>query len=659
MRVERGAAAADESNYGERVCGICGVIQVDGPPRPLLSPRALDRMTDALTHRGPDDRGTHQQAGVALGVRRLSIIDVKGGHQPVASEDGHVWAIQNGELYNHTEVRSRLAGRGHIFASRCDTEILPHLYEEAGDTFPELLRGKFAIALWDARNRRAILVRDRLGVKPLYYARVGDAIAFASELKSLLASGLVNVELDAQAIEIYLTLGYFPGETTPLLSVRKLLPGHLLVAEQGTVTIRRYWDLPYPSAEDRETSEAEWAERFLAELEEAVRLRLMSDVPLGAMLSGGLDSSLIVALMARNMNAPVHTFSVGFPGPANELEDARLVAQRFGTNHHELELSLSEPTLSLEELAWSLDEPLADLSSLGFHLLSRLAAGHVTVALAGQGADELLGGYPSHRNAALAGRLRRVPAPLLRLAGAAGAFAPRRARRAAALLTTSEPTARFLLQHTLLDDSMRSRVLVDDPSNHDASAAAGIVARMLDGHGGDPLAETLYLSTRMALVDDMLQYFDRTSMANSLEVRVPFLDHRVVELCAQIPNRFKVRDLSGKHLLRVAARNLVPDQIIDKKKIGFFNQSVAQWFQTHASKVVSDYLLEPSPAYERFARRTEVEALVRKRAGGGSPDADGFLLALLMLEIWLTTTVPRALGRESAPVSWREPDLAS
>ncbi len=646
-------AAAVASDYGERMCGICGVIQVHGAPRPLLSPEALDRMTDMLRHRGPDDRGTYQRPGIALGVRRLSIVDVEGGHQPVTNEDEQVWAIQNGELYNHLELRRGLASKGHTFESRCDTEIIPHLYEESGEAFPELLRGKFAIAVWDARRRRAILARDRLGVKPLYYARIGDSIAFASELKSLLASGLIGLELDADAIEAYLTLGYFSGETTPLRDVRKLLPGHLLLVERGLVSTRSYWTLPYPSAHDAATTEEEWIERFVAELEEAVRLRLMSDVPLGAMLSGGLDSSVIVALMARNMSEPVRTFSVGFAGvAASELEDARLVAAHFGTDHHELELALDEPSLSLEELAWSLDEPLADLSALGFHLLSKLAAGHVTVALAGQGADELLGGYPSHRNAALALWARRLPSSVLSLAGAAGSRGPRRLRRLAGLVTAEDPVARFLQQHALLESPARSRILTGTSGRPKQTAAGEIVARMLNGQRGDPLAETLYLSTRLALVDDMLQYFDRTSMANSLEVRVPFLDHRVVELCARIPNRFKVdRRLSGKHLLKVAARGLIPDRIIDKKKIGFFNQSVGSWVRAQTSGVMSDYLLQPSPAYERFASRSEVEALLSERAGRGAAEADGFLLALLMLEVWLRTTAPRALGAGAASLA--------
>ena len=383
-------------------------------------------MTDAMAHRGPNDRGTHVSPGAAIGARRLSIVDVEGGHQPFSNEDGSVWAAQNGELYNHAEIREDLRRRGHRFASRCDTEILPHLYEEYGPMFPERLRGMFAIAVWDQKRQRGVVARDRLGIKPVYYADCGDTLVFASELKSLLASGLVPTELDYEAIDAYLTLGFFPAPATPLAAVKKLEPGCLLVIEDGRVEQRRYWSYPQPTLE-RGGSVEEWSERLLAKLEESVRMRLMSDVPLGAMLSGGLDSSLIVALMAQMMDRPVQTFAVGFSeaGEGNELADARFVAETLGADHHELELSFAQETIPLADLVWHLDEPLADLSSLGFIALSGLAAQHVTVALSGQGADELLGGYRKHRAASLAGTWQRVPAPVRKAMLAAALARPR------------------------------------------------------------------------------------------------------------------------------------------------------------------------------------------------------------------------------------------
>ena len=334
------------------MCGICGVVQLRGESRQVVAPEVLDRMTDAMTHRGPNDRGTYQADGIALGVRRLSIVDVDGGHQPFANEDQTVWAVQNGELYNHDDVRAGLRRDGHRFATRCDTEVIPHLYEAVGPAFPEHLRGKFGIALWDARERRAVVARDRLGVKPIYYADLGDVLVFGSELKSVLASGLVDVDLDLEAIDAFLTLGFVPGPMTPLRAVRKLMPGHRLVVDGRGVRVDAYWRYPEPAPV--ETSLEDASEALLAGLDESVRLRLMSDVPLGAMLSGGIDSSVIVALMARHMHEPVKTFSVGFAeaGEGNELADARHVAEHFGTHHHELELSFAEQTVDLADLVW-------------------------------------------------------------------------------------------------------------------------------------------------------------------------------------------------------------------------------------------------------------------------------------------------------------------
>ena len=393
------------------MCGICGVVQITGTERPVVAPDVLDAMTDAMIHRGPSDRGTYAADGIALGARRLSIVDVAGGHQPVSNENGTIWAVQNGELYNHEDLRRQLASDGHTFRSDCDTDILPHLYEYAGTAFAERLRGKFAIAVWDGARRRAVVARDRLGVKPLYYARSGDLLLFASELKSLLASGLIGTELDYEAIDVYLTLGFFPAPKTPLAMVSKLLPGQRLVVESGEVKVEEYWAYPKPEVDSRPSVD-EWTEGLLELLDESVRLRLMSDVPLGAMLSGGLDSSLIVALMARHMTEPVKTFAIGFAeaGDDNELADARYVSQLFGTDHHELELSYVNDTVKLEELVWYLDEPVADLSALGFHALSQMAAKHVTVALSGQGADELFGGYTKHAAASLVDQPSARPA---------------------------------------------------------------------------------------------------------------------------------------------------------------------------------------------------------------------------------------------------------
>ena len=629
------------------MCGICGVIQIGGEPRHVLADGVLDQMTDAMAHRGPNDRGTHVSPGAAIGARRLSIVDVEGGHQPFSNEDGTIWAVQNGELYNHASIRDDLRRRGHRFASRCDTEILPHLYEQYGPMFAEQLRGMFGIAVWDQVRRRGVIARDRLGIKPLYYADCGDTLVFASELKSLLAGGLVPTDLDYEAIDAYLTLGFFPAPATPLASVRKLEPGCILVIENGIVEQRRYWSYPKPTLELGGDLD-EWSERLLAELEESVRMRLMSDVPLGAMLSGGLDSSLIVALMAKLMDRPVQTFAVGFKDAreGNELADARFVAEALGAEHHELELSLDEETIPLDRLVWHLDEPLADLSSLGFIALSELAVQHVTVALSGQGADELLGGYRKHRAASIAGAWRRVPAPVRRALLAAGSRGPSRIRRPVETLAAAGPAERLLAMSGALTPSLRRRLVRGPLAELDGNAALRAVSYRLGDLPDAPLPAALYLDGQLGLADDMLHYFDRASMAHSLEVRVPFLDHKVVELCASMPADLKVRRLETKHVLRHAARGLVPDRIIDKPKIGFFNSAVDDWFRAQTRGAISDYLLGPSPRYAEMIDRSEVEQLVMGHAAGSRADNGYALLSILMLEVWLSEYLPRSLSTE-------------
>jgi asparagine synthase (glutamine-hydrolysing) len=633
------------------MCGICGVIQVEGASRPVISAEALTRMTDVMTHRGPNDRGIYLEDGAALGVRRLSIIDVEGGHQPFPNESGTIWAAQNGEIYNHDEIRNRLLLDGHRFTSRCDTEVLPHLYEREGADLAKSLRGKFAFAVWDSERRRAVIARDRMGVKPLYYARCGDLLLFASELKSLLASGLVDPELDHEAIVSYLAFGYFAGSSTPLVHVKKLMPAHRLVIEDGMVRSERFWELPFPEARPGAITESEYADELLRHLDESVRLRLMSDVPLGAMLSGGLDSSVVVALMARNLSSPVKTFSVAFAEDreGNELGDARLVASTFATDHHELELSLREQTISLEDLVWHLDEPLADLSALGFYALSKLASEQVTVALAGQGADELLGGYPPHRNAALAARWQRVPSALRPLGSLAAGYAPQRYRRAARAVVARDAVTRFMVQSSKLDDGLRGRLVRGPLAVSSEPAGRQLVADALGEHDGDPLSSVVFLLQQLGLVDDMLHYFDRASMANSLEVRVPFLDHHVVEFCARVPNNLKVRGLTRKHLLRVAARDLIPQQIIEKKKVGFFNHAVGRWFDSQAETVIEDYLLRPDPAFAELLDPGTVAGLVTSHRSSRSWASSGMLLSILMLEIWLTTFLRQAQAGVGEP----------
>lgn len=635
------------------MCGICGIVQVDGPPRDLDTDGMLDRMTDAMTHRGPDDRGTHRAPGVAFGVRRLSVVDVEGGHQPFSNDDGSVWGMQNGEIYNHAVLREELQGAGHHFASRCDTEVLPHLYEQDGDDLPARLMGMFGLAVWDDRRRRALLARDRLGIKPLYYAEVGDVLVFGSELKSVLASGLIPPDLDYDAIDTYLTFGFFAAPTTPLARVRKLLPGHRLVVEDGRVRTEAYWHYPEPEVADPPLSEQEYREGLLAGLDTAVRRRLMSDVPLGAMLSGGLDSSLIVALMARHMDEPVKTFSIGFAeaGAESELDDARRISRLYGTDHHELELRFSDCPVSLEEMTWHIDEPVADISTIGFHALSRLAAEHVTVALCGQGADELLGGYRKHRAGWFLKGWDHIPRAGRRALLAAAA--PRWGeRRGYAALAAPDAAERLVAMSGHMPPDLRASMLRGPLSGSSGEGARRSVTSRLPAAKADALAETLHIDGQLSLADYLLHYFDRASMAHSLEVRVPFLDHELVEYCARIPTNLKVRRLRTKHVLKEAARGLVPDDIIDKRKLGFFRPAVGGWLRTQLTSSAGEVLLQDAPRCAEFLDADALRSLVAGFLAGDDVDVH-LVVAILMLEVWLETYLPRALaGTGGAAVSY-------
>ena len=535
-------------------------------------------MTNAMLHRGPDDEGYHIGKGIAIGVRRLSIVDVIGGHQPMANESATVIAAQNGELYNQSAVREELEAAGHAFRTTCDTEILPHLYTQVGDAAPEALNGIFAFVIWDAKRQRALLARDRLGVKPLYYAEIGDVLLFGSELKAVLASGLVPLEIDVEAVDLFLTLGFVPGPRTLLRRVKKLLPGHRIVVEPPKVRVEEYWRYPEP-APLAGRSDDEWRDELLDLLDDAVRAQLMSDVPLGAMLSGGLDSSLVVSLMARNMTRPVETFSVGFAGTTdNELDVARATAQAFGTKHHELELSLDDP-VDLEALIWALDEPLANISSLGFSALASLTAEHVTVALSGQGADELLAGYGRYKQIEMIDRWAAMPVALRRMAASIGRRGPQQVRRATAIAASADPVAAGVAARSEWAESGRARSARGELRQVGVDVFEQAVSHRLRTSTSRGVQRALLLDGQLSLVDDMLHYFDRTSMAHSLEVRVPYLDHRLVEFCSRLPTKLKLHNGSTKRILRSVARGLVPDSVIDRPKVGFFSGAVEQWFQ--------------------------------------------------------------------------------
>ena len=576
---------------------------------------------------------------MALGMRRLSIIDVAGSPQPVRSETGGVQAVFNGEIYNFDELRRELAARGHRFTTNGDSETIVHLYEDFGTDFVKHLRGMFAIAIWDRPRRRLVLARDRMGVKPLYWAETPDGLAFASEVKSLIAGGLIQPELDAMGAELFLAHGFVPGPRSLFAGVRKLPPASLLVYEAGRVVDERTWWSPYDApAPDPGLSWEEHQEELLRLLREAVHARMVADVPLGVMLSGGLDSSLITALMAENSTGPVETFSIAFAEDhgSNELAEARTVAERLGTNHHELTTSATEHPELLDEALWHLEEPIADVSCLGFLLLSRLARNDVTVALSGQGADELLGGYRKHEIAAMAAMAQRLPRGLVRAAGAVGTLAPKGSTLTRGLdaVTAEDPAERLLAMSRVVRADEREDLLDPDFAQPGAEEeVAAVVRANLATVPQSALGETLHLDSRLALVDNMLLYFDKMSMAASLEVRVPFMDHDVVSFCSQLPDSRRVWRLRRKELLKRASRGLVEDAIIDKPKRGFFHSALGAWLEVHRESLVPDTLLDERTLARGQFRPGAIRELV-ERVRADDKKANQRLFSILLLERW-------------------------
>ncbi|MCA1682458.1 MAG: asparagine synthase (glutamine-hydrolyzing) [Actinobacteria bacterium] len=643
------------------MCGICGFAARD-PARTPAAAAQLRAMTDALWHRGPDDRGELLEPGIALGMRRLAIIDVVHGKQPSISEDGSLCAVQNGEIYNFTDLMVQLSPR-HSLRSHCDTEVIVHLYEEHGEEFPKRLDGMWAIALWDRRRRRLVLARDRMGIKPLYYAELPDGLAFASEVKALFAGGLLEPALDPMGAELFMAYGYVPGPYTLFKDIRKLSPAGALVYEDGRIAKQfTYWSA-WDSVPER-PSRASWADdtgQLLEILRRSIREHMVSDVPLGLMLSGGVDSSLVGALMAEASSEPIKTFSIGFAGrpESNELDDARAVARRLGSDHHELVVELEDDPTALGEMLWHIEEPITDLSALGFQLLSRLARQEVTVALSGQGADELFGGYRKHQIARAADLMAHVPGATL----GAAALANRvrlgsTVARGLAAVSTSDVSERLLAMSRITQRDERLALLTEE-----FRAAAGdgehAIADAIRQHDFPPgrsiLEQTLELDRRLALVDSMFLYFDKMSMSASLEVRVPFVDHRLVSFSLALPDSRRVWLLRRKAILKRAASGLVDESILNKKKRGFFGHALEGWLQTHRDGFVRDVLLDPGTLARGQFRAGALEQLLAGTGERGRKNAQVVFTAL-MLELWQRQWVgggwrarlADAHGRESA-----------
>ncbi|MFZ0342004.1 MAG: asparagine synthase (glutamine-hydrolyzing) [Gaiellaceae bacterium] len=607
------------------MCGICGIATAHG----AADVETLRRMSHLLVHRGPDSAGEHVDRGVALAARRLSIIDLEHGDQPIANEDGSCVVVQNGEIYNYPELRRELERAGHELRTRCDTEALVHLYEQHGTGFAERLRGMFAAAIWDAPRRRLVLARDPYGIKPLYYRHVGAELRFASELRAL-----PRGEIDPDALEAFLAFNSIPAPYSIFRDVRKLPAGHVLVWENGEISLERY-ARPGPAAEGelRDGDEAELVEELRARMRDSVRAHLLSDVPVGVLLSGGVDSAALAALAAEVTPEPVHTFTIGFAERSfDERADARLVAERYGTEHHEL-LVRPEPELLLRALAEAFDEPFADSSALPTYLVSQLAAEHVKVALSGEGGDELFGGYYTYAADLWADHL----APLARAARPLVEALPASTRKA----SLDYKAKRFVRAAHLppLERHHGWKEIFSTDARAELTGRRAALdpldvyrARYSETIGAPQLARLQDVDFGVYLVDDLLVKTDRASMAHSLEARVPFLDPLVTNLAFALPTRLKVRGLAKKVLLRKAVEPLVPAEVVHGRKRGF-SIPAAAWLRGELEPFARETLSPENLRRQGFFNAQPVTRLLHEHVAGRE-DWSRQLWGLLAFTLW-------------------------
>ncbi|GJL54349.1 MAG: asparagine synthetase B [Nitrospirales bacterium] len=621
------------------MCGIYGLLSFSG--QDPGHPSVLTRMGDAMAHRGPDDDGEYVGRGVFLGMRRLAIIDVAGGHQPISNETGTIWVVCNGEIYNFRALRETLRGLGHTFQTGTDSEVVVHAYEQYGDDCVSHLDGMYGFALWDATRRRLLVGRDRLGIKPLYYVNDGSRLIFASEIKSILEVPGVNAELDPVALREYLTLGYTPAPYSMLRGIRKLPPASLMICENGHCDIRNYWK--FSDTVDYSLNEQDWAEQVLETFETAVVSQMVSDVPLGAFLSGGIDSSSVVAMMAKHSTQPVKTYAIGFEGSDgaqyyNELPFARRVAELFGTDHKEI---LVKPDVAqlLPRLLWHMDEPMADAAFITTYLVAEFARRDVTVILSGVGGDELFGGYRRYLGEYYAQYYNRLPGWMRR-----HVLTPLAHRlpsdRHSPLLNLSRYARSFMLSNELsFDERYRTYVqvfnrlqrsrLLQESCGHDVDALGSVLS---ESGNGDALRRLLHVDIATQLPDDLLMLTDKMTMATSLECRVPILDQRLVELAARMPSRYKIHGRHLKHILKVAFKGVLPDDILHRKKRGF-GAPMGAWLKGALAPLLRSVLSQESVQQRGVFDWNEVEHTIALHEANKEDHTD-HLLALMNFELW-------------------------
>ena len=630
------------------MCGICGIVLSD--PNARVNPRVIERMSDAIAHRGPDDDGQYLNGRVGLGFRRLSIIDLSGGHQPMANEDETVWIAYNGEIFNHAEHRAPLEARGHRFRTRSDTEAIVHLYEEHGSTCPRELRGMFGFAIWDEKRKALLLARDRSGIKPMFYATTpGGDLIFGSEIKAILASGMITPEVDDAAVAEYFALGTVSGSRTLIRGVKKLEPGHTLTWKDGRVAIERYWSPPaYEPGRVVVRDLAEAADEFWRRFVDAVDITLMSDVPLGVFLSGGLDSSLIVAAMRERGVSALRTFSVGFAeAEASELPFARIVAKTFETEHHEVSCTADDFFNALPRLTRHRDHPLTFSASIPLFFVSELAVSSVKVVLTGEGSDELFAGYGRYPRALLN----------LRAGGALDAVLPNVARGSLAKAIGrlgddyigSRLKRSFLARASSFEESYLEP-FADFDAAHRAlilnGRSAGAYSELGPLIDRDLLAvnplEAMLRFDQVTYMEELLAKQDQMSMAASIESRVPFLDHHLIEWAAQLPPDVKLRGGNGKALVRLAAERVLPRSITHTKKRGFL-VPLTRWLRDRGQDILGEYMPESD---DSLVSSVYVRRLLDEHRGGR--DHTARLWRVLAFQVWRRELVAAPAGVRAA-----------
>lgn len=618
------------------MCGVVGIFDTTGKP---IDRGLLERMTSALQHRGPDGQGYFVDGAIGLGHRRLSIIDVEGGAQPIGNEDGSLQIVFNGEIYNFVELRKELEGFGHTFKTRTDTEVIVHAYEQWGKGCVERFNGMFAFALWDSNKRELFLARDHLGVKPLYYVELGGRILFGSEIKALLQDQACPRAVDIESLAELFTFRYVPSPKTLFSGIRKVPAGHRMTLSVRGIEVERFWGW-IPRLRESWNEDA-LIEEYCALLEDAVRLQLRSDVPLGLFLSSGVDSGALLAIMSRYSSGPVQAFTIGFEGgeKTNEVEDAKSLARLFGADHYFMEVKPEDYLKYYETYLWDLEEPVGNETAAAFYFVSKIAREKVKVALAGQGADEPWAGYDRYLGAKLSTFYSQIPlmvtGPLASLVNRIpGRF--ERLKRGVSSLSEPDMLTRFTKMYSFFSAEMKQGIFKGPLLAHIASDVnrSKEALRRLQGDVKDldPVTQMLYIDTRANLPDDLLMVGDKTSMANSLEVRVPFLDYRLVEFIESLPLALKLNGLTGKYLHKKSMMKWLPKEVVYRKKKGFANP-IEDWFRTKMRPFVEECLLSPHSGVGRYFDQEYIRRMLEKDRDG-TEQLRRHIHLLVSFELW-------------------------